>query len=273
MGIGYVGARYMCLTKRDYDVNYEKTLTLARQDYNMNDTDLYKLYKEFGSSIIKRRTPSDKYVEKLLKAFGAANVDSIDASDFEGANIIHDLNKPVDVSMHNKYDCIIDIGTSEHVFNYPVLIKSVMDMLKIGGTFISIVPANQFNGHGFYQFSAALFIELFNMENNFKLLDISFAKLNKLYKLTDLDDSKRLEIYSIRPIDICVTARKIGETENIELKLQQADYQNKWDQKEVTESEHTVKLKNKVRNLPLSMQIALKQMYTCYQQSKMLKRI
>ena len=86
-------------------------LTLGRLG-NQIDTKKLKLfglennkafYKEYSDEI-------------LIEYLGANSVDSIDNSDFESANIIHDMNNDLD-DIIKKYDTIIDIGTSEHVFN------------------------------------------------------------------------------------------------------------------------------------------------------------
>ena len=44
----------------------------------------------------------------------------MDASAFEGANFVHDLNNPIPEELHCKYDAVVDGGTLEHVFNVPV---------------------------------------------------------------------------------------------------------------------------------------------------------
>ena len=71
---------------------------------------------------------------------GAASIASIDASDYENASFIHDLNLPLPEQMKNKYSAAIDFGTLEHVFNYPQALKNAMESVATGGHFL--VPRN-----------------------------------------------------------------------------------------------------------------------------------
>ena len=62
----------------------------------------------------------------------------IDASPYEGATIVHDLNTPVDTSLHERFDVVIDGGDLEHVFNIPVALANLMSMLTVGGTMLLV---------------------------------------------------------------------------------------------------------------------------------------
>ena len=108
-----------------------------------------------------------KYADDLFHGLGATTLDVMDVSGFEGANILHDLNQPVDTRLHNAYDCVFDGGALEHVFNFPLALKNCIEMVKVGGCFITITPANNWCGHGFYQFSPELFYRILSRENGF----------------------------------------------------------------------------------------------------------
>ena len=84
----------------------------------------------------------------LIDYFGANLVHSIDNSNFEGANIIFDMNEELE-SITKQYDTIIDIGTSEHVFNINQNLKNMSKLCKRGGRIIHCLPANNQCGHGF----------------------------------------------------------------------------------------------------------------------------
>ena len=102
-----------------------------------------------------------KYIDDvfLFKALGFNNIESIDNSGYESADIILDLNKPVPKELHGKYDTIIDGGTLEHIYHLPNVLKNIHDMLKVGGRIIHILPSASFYfiDHGFYMFSPTLF--------------------------------------------------------------------------------------------------------------------
>src|SRR6185369_5889372 len=78
-------------------------------------------------------------------------------------------NEPIADQFKNKYSLVIDGGSLEHVFNFPVAISNCMQMVKANGHFISVTPANNNFGHGFYQFSPELFYRVLNSENGFKV--------------------------------------------------------------------------------------------------------
>ena len=80
------------------------------------------------------------------------------------------MNIPISDSSKDKYTVVIDGGSLEHVFNFPIAIKNCMEMLQVGGYFISLAPANNMLGHGFYQFSPELFYRIFSKENGFSVV-------------------------------------------------------------------------------------------------------
>jgi 2-polyprenyl-3-methyl-5-hydroxy-6-metoxy-1,4-benzoquinol methylase len=76
-------------------------------------------------------------------------VSSIDASDYENATYVHDLNVPIPDHLKGQFDLVDDGGTLEHVFNFPVALRNCMEMVKVGGHLLLNVPTNNFVGHGF----------------------------------------------------------------------------------------------------------------------------
>jgi len=81
----------------------------------------------------------------------------LSASNYDGVNVLRNLNEPVGSELFEKYDCVFNGGLLEHVFNFPVALKNCLEMVKVGGHFITITLANAQFGHGFYQFSPELF--------------------------------------------------------------------------------------------------------------------
>ena len=58
---------------------------------------------------------------------GASEVASIDMSDYQGSSIVHDMNMPLAEShpdLGEQFDLVIDGGTLEHVFNFPVAVAN-----------------------------------------------------------------------------------------------------------------------------------------------------
>jgi hypothetical protein len=83
------------------------------------------------------RRESGGWGEAFFRLLGAQRVDSIDASSIEGASLIHDLNTPIDDSLKERFSLIYDGGTLEHLFNLPQALRNCMEMLRLGGYFVS----------------------------------------------------------------------------------------------------------------------------------------
>ena len=90
---------------------------------------------------------------------GMQDVRALDVSDFEGAEITWDLNRPVTSELESRFDLILDSGTLEHVFDVNTAMRNLVKMLRPGGRVIHFSPANNFCNHGFYQFSPTFFAD------------------------------------------------------------------------------------------------------------------
>lgn len=89
---------------------------------------------------------------------GFEGVDALDVSDYEGADIVDDLNDPGVSDRHTqRYDLIYDTGTIEHIFDAPTALRTIVRMLNVGGVVVHASPANGFMDHGFWQLSPDLF--------------------------------------------------------------------------------------------------------------------
>jgi hypothetical protein len=107
---------------------------------------------------------------------GFEYLETMDYSDYEGADIIWNLNNAnIPDEYSERYDFILDGGTLEHVFNIPSALEAVFKMLKVGGTFFFDQPAFFGITHGFYNFSPCFFYEYFDANkwriNSFRLFE------------------------------------------------------------------------------------------------------
>ena len=177
----------------------------------------------------------------LIDYFGANLVHSIDNSNFEGANIIFDMNEELE-SITKQYDTIIDIGTSEHVFNINQNLKNMSKLCKRGGKIIHCLPANNQCGHGFWQFSPELFFSLYNESNGYKSTRLHLIDNNNdksYWQINKKPKNERLELNSFTPLYIFVVT--IKKLENIIQKAQQSDYEYVWNKKLVNIQSDTKK--------------------------------
>jgi hypothetical protein len=220
---------------------FDSTLTLGRLDCFMWSRDLQRIARllpsksKFVESV--RRGEAPRYMDDLFTAMGAGRVDAMDASDFEDATILQDLNEPLAARLHSQYDAVVDTGTLEHVFNVPVACKDVMDALKVGGHFFAGLPANNYCGHGFYQFSAEFFHRVFSAENGFEIRKLFVAPAYVAGKWVDgpvfevLDPKEvrgRVEIEGKRKMVFLVQAQKVRQEVAFAKWPQQSDYTVAW---------------------------------------------
>ena len=113
----------------------------------------------------------DGYAETLLAKLGFGDVETMDFSDYEGASVLHDLNKKPIKSLENQFDLIFDGGTVEHVFNVPMALEGLFRMLKPGGRLISANGLNGWYGHGMYQFNPELVWTFWKRACNCNVID------------------------------------------------------------------------------------------------------
>ena len=111
----------------------------------------------------------------VLLSLGADEALALDYSDFEGAEIVCDLNQPVPEELCNRFELIVDSGTLEHVFHFPIAIANLGRMLRTGGRVVHISPCNNFANHGFYQFSPTLLADYYEA-NEYAALQLYVAE-------------------------------------------------------------------------------------------------
>ncbi|MDD5037251.1 MAG: hypothetical protein PHE55_21200 [Methylococcaceae bacterium] len=213
MGVGYAGLQFL-LYGKNKGINYESSLTLGRQCHYLDEMTIGSMFSRFRVSATEEEVSKilkEEYSDELFKFLGAKQMDSMDASPYESANIIFNLNKRIDEALCQKYSVVVDFGTLEHVFNFPMAIRNVIDMIQVGGHFLSITTANNFMGHGFYQFSPELFFNVLG-SNGFSDIDIFMAPAKEFdYFFRVVDPrivNRRVEIVNHEPIYLFCLARR-----------------------------------------------------------------
>ncbi|MGD0651921.1 MAG: hypothetical protein ABSA97_12435 [Verrucomicrobiia bacterium] len=216
-----------------------RCLQLGRQYLNVEFEQFSRLLRAYGYSPapdvlahLHRGNDGARYADELLKYLGASKVDSLDVSDYEGATVQFDLNRPVPQSFWEQYDCIIDGGTLEHVFNIPVAIVSCMMMLRPGGCFLSTPPANNVMGHGFYQLSPDVFFGVFTEANGFELDRVLIREnrpRGKWYRIVAPHlNKRRVELCNRHQTNLYVRATKTRSHNPTGLQVQQSFYEAVW---------------------------------------------
>ncbi len=103
--------------------------------------------------------PASEYIdfERLIRLLGLGELLTLDVSDYEGAEIVADLNVPVPAELKNRFGWIVDGGTMEHVFDIRQGMRNTADMQRAGGRVVHMSPSNNYVNHGFVQLSPAFY--------------------------------------------------------------------------------------------------------------------
>ena len=243
MGIDVAALRFLLDTRKNGSA-FGKTIQIGHQGIHVWP-DLYDyaegLVKESGLCVsLAELLGGDSNADTLFKNLGATQVDTMDISAYEGAQVIHDLNEPIPKRLHGKYATVYDGGSLEHVFNTSVAVKNLMNMLEVGGTLMIATTANNYLGHGFYQFSPEWAFRTFSEKWGFEIFSCYLVDCDRIYNLVPAVDpaelGKRVETFTTPvPTYLMIAARKIAITAFASYP-QQSDYVPQWTDKKFSES-------------------------------------
>lgn len=223
MGLDIHSAQFLLNQKRR-GVLFGRVLTLGRQAVYMPASRYLSHLNELG---IDHRQP--EYADDFFRGLGAASLDFMDASNYEGANVVHDLNQPIEAHLAESYDCVFDGGALEHVFNFPTALKNCMQMVKPGGHLIIITTWNNYAGHGFYQFSPELFYSALSIENGYVVEQMLVVQRNRWYSVANPREvGSRIELINSEPTLLFLTAKRVANKPIFAAWPQQSDYSAIW---------------------------------------------
>jgi hypothetical protein len=215
-------------------VDFSATAMIGRQALT---ADLDALRKVFAVLGIKRDAKAflqqNTFGEAFFAALGAAAIESVDVSPYEGATILHNMNHPVPSELHQRFTVVHDGGTIEHVFNAVQAFKNCMAMVRVGGHFTQVNAANNFAGHGFWQFSPELIFRMFSPANGFQVEAVLMHEVvpgGRWYVVADPDSVRwRVELCNSDPTYILTIARRIASVPIFAEAPYQSDYVSMWD--------------------------------------------
>ncbi|MDA7443196.1 class I SAM-dependent methyltransferase [Candidatus Pelagibacter ubique] len=219
MALTFHTFKFLEKLKKD-NLNFGETLTIGR---------LNNLLEKEDFKLLNIQIDQNVYADRLMKQyFNLFSLNALDYSSFEDADIIHDLNIPLE-SPDKQFNTIIDFGTSEHVFNVTECLKNISNLCKINGHIVHCLPANNNCGHGFWQFSPELFFNIYDKRNGFDETEIFLINLfdkKNWYKINKQKIGERLELNSKEPLYLLVKTKKIGK--NLYKNINQSDYEQQW---------------------------------------------
>ena len=230
MGITEQGLEFL-VSARSAGVSFARTMTIGRQSLLAGPDALRRMLQGPGRPF-DLPADHDGFAEPVFERLGAGGVSSLDASAFEGASCIHDLNTPIPPSLVAAFTAVVDGGALEHIFDFPTAVANCMRMVEPGGHLLSISPANNAAGHGFYQFSPDLYFRLLSPENGFIVERMLLAEVHPRavwYRVVDpAERRRRVEFTTTRQAYLYVQARRLRDGPLLERAPVQSDYQTEW---------------------------------------------
>jgi SAM-dependent methyltransferase len=246
MGLTYYDAKRLWEARLS-DVSFDNIITCSHLQLYLHASELDSLRQEHrvkhnrSVEIPLRNYRFGEYADRFWQEFlDVKNVQTMDYSEYENASIVHDLNHPVPERLHGQFDAVIEAGSLEHIFNFPVAIANLMRMTKAGGRVFLSTPANNLCGHGFYQFSPELMYRVFSPENGFEQTKVVFIEgsypsmertpIRGAYQVADpATVHSRVGLVSERPVTMIVDSKKTRDVEPFAEPPQQSDYVVAWE--------------------------------------------
>jgi hypothetical protein len=219
MGLDLKSAEFLCTEVRR-GISLGCVLLLGRQTVYMGPLEIAKV-KAWTGAVLE---PSG-FADEFFRALGARSISFLDHSNYEGANLVHDLNEPLAPEYNGQFETVIDGGTLEHVFNFPVALRTCMESVCKGGQLMIFSIANGYMGHGFYQFSPELFYRTLTPRNGFEIERLLIRHAGLWYEASDpAAVGGRIEAATSKPVSIFVSAKRVHLTKIFETWPIQSDY-------------------------------------------------
>jgi len=172
-----------------------RVLTLGRQTIAMTYEQVIQLFKQEGyspSDLILRERSGDRdektrfgkgtrYISDTLffKLMGIVDLVTMDVTEYEGAEIIHNLNQRIPESLCNQFDFIIDGGTFDHLFDLRTAFENVVRLLKPDGRIFHWNAASNFTGAAYLSFAPDFFFDYYTV-NRFNDCQVYVAEIDSI---------------------------------------------------------------------------------------------
>lgn len=225
----------LLLTAQSIGCKFGDAATLGKQSFWPSRRGLDVLLPAFGcdwkSDDLMNAVSGDG--SRFLKLLGADNVTEFDASAYEGASVVHDMNVPVPDPWKGRFDLLYDGGSIEHIFDTRQVIQNITDLIRVGGVFVGVTTANNLLGHGFYQFSPELFYRVFCRHNGWDTVCVLLCEHQahppRFWSVTDPELlGHRIELQNAEQLYLMIITKKVAQVEFVP--PQQSDYSAAWGQ-------------------------------------------
>lgn len=158
---GVPGGRALSLGVQDVHATHAQLSDTLRnagvEPVPIPDTD-----RSYTESQVVHRDRRFAHVKDLFRMLGYGAVETLDFSEAERPDLVHDLNEPIPEEWVGRYDLVFDIGVVEHVCDVYQALSNCMALVKPGGSVIHIVPLSGWHNMVFFNFQPAYLLEVYS---------------------------------------------------------------------------------------------------------------
>ena len=112
---------------------------------------------------------------------GLSQIDVIDVSDYEGADIVHDICQPLPAHLQGQYDFVLNSSVLDNVFDPAAAIRHMSSALKPGGRILHFEMAS-YDAFPYLVFSPGWFQDYYAV-NDFERCQVYMAQFKSIDEL------------------------------------------------------------------------------------------
>ena len=154
------GGRVLCLGVQDVHATHEQLAETMRAA-GVTPREIPADERCFTQSQIVSRVRQCAHIKDFFRMLGYTEVDTIDFSNAESPDIVHDLNDPILEDLRERYDLVFDIGVVEHICDIFQALTNCMALVKPGGYVNHTVPLHGWHNMTYFNFQPMYFQEVY----------------------------------------------------------------------------------------------------------------
>ncbi|MEX2286479.1 MAG: hypothetical protein WD648_05265 [Planctomycetaceae bacterium] len=160
LALGTNGGRLLTLGVQDVHLTHDG-LSELMTSAGIRPREIPENERRYTHSAIVPRELRRAHVKDAFRMLGFDEVETLDYSDAEGADHIHDLNEPVPAHLLNRFDVLLDVGVMEHICDIRQAIENSICMLKVGGRIILHLPLFGWHNMVYFNFQPPFLTEVY----------------------------------------------------------------------------------------------------------------
>lgn len=187
-----IKGRVLTLGRQTISMTYEQFIELLKQEnFPIAGQILEDVKIKYDNQTRAGKETNFIRDEVFFDLLGIKKINVMDVSNYEGADILHNLNDPIPTSLEGQFDFIIDGGTFDHLLDLRVAFENVVKLLKAGGRVFQWNAASNFAGAAYVSLGPDLFYDYYSL-NKFADCKVYLAAVD------DMGQSELWDLYEFK---------------------------------------------------------------------------